>query len=40
MNVSGFVERRPVVHEALYKWYAIVCSSGDVFHVGLLKKFW
>ena len=31
------VERRPVVQEALYKWYAIVCSSGDVFHLGLLK---
>lgn len=32
-----FVERRPVVQEALYKWCAIVCSSGDVFHLGLLK---
>ena len=32
-----FVERRPVVQEALYKWYAIVTSSGDVFHLGLLK---
>lgn len=32
-----FVGRRPVVQEALYKWYTIVCSSGDVFHVGLHK---
>lgn len=32
-----FLERRPVVQEALYKWYAIVCPSGDAFHVGLLK---
>jgi hypothetical protein len=31
------VERRPVVQEALYKLYAIVCSSGDVFRVGLLN---
>ena len=32
-----FVGRRPVVQESLYKWYAIVCSSGDVFDVGLHK---